>query len=846
MLRVTLSGSLNFQFGAFTVLVVLIHLCRGQHHVIGPSQPIVATVGGDVVLPAYLHPATNALRVTVEWTRPDLSPRFVHVLRQGVKLIGNHPSYEGRTSLFTDELKSGNISLKLSRVRISDEGRYRCFIPELDKDHVVQLVVGAASSPVVQKTKNSSGLVLQCNSTGWYPEPEVFWLDGEGNLLSAGPTETVRGPDDLYTVSSRVTVEKRHSNSFTCRVQQNHINQTREAQIHVPDDFSAGPSGSSSSLPVIIGLILGIVFVLAAAVVVVWKWRQKKIRNKKQHEDEEGGNSPELKLLMGGETDGKHPTEETETVNNVDEFRGEAGQTETDEETLQQEANNVQCADSEGTELQAPVDIKTQVPEDEGGQGGPVSAGGGTGNGSDKREETKTEPTNEARDEDASHPARTDLNKKADENKTKSDNTEKPKKGNTEKSQVTEGEEEGGNSPELKLLMGGETDGKHPTEETETVNNVDEFRGEAGQTETDQETLQQEANNAQCADSEGTELQFPEEAGGQTTRETETGLDQSQEETETEAATETDSLNPVSTDLNNKDTKTVTMMEERQKDNKQQTADKKEAQSLKEKDKHVVQPKIETVKINVHRNNEATGPQNQTEAQTPQIEQNNTKGAVTDGTEPQFTVRDGQRDQILAEGETENVLEKSQDETEIKPVKAGDVPDPAGNDQNYKEDENKTTSDNAEKLQEGQTDNKQQTEEEKIKKCAADEAAAQSLTEEDKHGEQLTAGRETLRDREKENLKTNSQSVSRQRKRKATNEKEETEEQEGIKKSESVSRQKKRKATNEKEETEEQEGIKKSEIMSRQRKRKVTHEKEEPKELEMQSNQSDPVDSSTA
>ncbi|KAM8746703.1 uncharacterized protein AB9X84_014884 isoform 1-T2 [Acanthopagrus schlegelii] len=600
MIHVRLSPALNFQFGPFSVLVLLtlICSCRGQTHVIGPIRPIVATVGEDVILQSFLDPVMDAFSMTVEWTRPDLDPSFVYVWRDGVELESKkNPLYEGRTSLFTDELKLGNISLKLSRVRISDEGRYRCFIPALNKDHVVQLVVGAASSPVVQKTKDSSGLVLQCNSTGWYPEPEVFWLDGEGNLLSAGPTETVRGPDDLYTVSSRVTVEKRHSNSFTCRVQQNHTNQIRETQIHVPDDFSAGPSGSSSSLRVSIGLILGIVFALAAAVV-VWKWRRNKIGNKKHHEDEEGGNSPELKLLMGGETDGKHPTEETETVNNVDEFRGEPGQTETDEETLQQEANN-----------------------------------------------------------------------------------------------------------------------------------------------------------AQCADSEGTELQFPEEAGRQTTRETETGLDQNQEETETEAATETDSLNPVSTDLTNKDTKTVTMMEERQKDNKQQTADKKEAQSLKERDKHVEQPKVETVKINVHRNNEATGPQNQTEAQTPQIEQNNTKGAVTDGTEPQFTVRDGQRDQILAEGETENGLEKSQDETEIKPVKAGDVPDPAGNDQNYKEDENKTTSDNAEKLQEGQTENKQQTEEEKIKKCAADEAAAQSLTEEDKHGEQQTAGRETLRDREKENLK---------------------------------------------------------------------------------------------
>uniref|UniRef100_A0A671TMA7 Ig-like domain-containing protein n=1 Tax=Sparus aurata TaxID=8175 RepID=A0A671TMA7_SPAAU len=420
MFQMTLSGSLNFQFGAFTVLVVLIHSCRGQHHVSCPSEAIVATIGEDIVLPAYLEPAINALRKTIEWTRPDLSPRYVHVQRQGVKLTGNHPSYDGRTSLFSDELKLGNISLKLSRVRISDEGPYRCFLPEMKISCIIQLVVGAASSPDVQMT-----VVLQCESTGWYPEPEVFWLDGEGNLLSAGPTETVRGPDGLYNVSSRLTVEKRHSNSFTCRVQQNHINQTREAQIHVP--------GSSPPHPLIIGLICIFVFLLAApaAVVVLWKWRQNKTRNKKQREDEEGGNSPELKLLMGGDTDGKQPTEETETVNNVDEFRGEPGQTETDEETLQQEANN-----------------------------------------------------------------------------------------------------------------------------------------------------------AQCADSEGTELQFTQEAGGQTTRETETGLDQSQEETETEAVTETDSLHPVSTNLNNKPTETVTMVEERQKDNNQQTADETEAQSLTEEDKH--------------------------------------------------------------------------------------------------------------------------------------------------------------------------------------------------------------------------------------------------------------------
>uniref|UniRef100_A0A4W6EAN0 Ig-like domain-containing protein n=1 Tax=Lates calcarifer TaxID=8187 RepID=A0A4W6EAN0_LATCA len=155
------------------------------------------------------------------WTRPDLK----HV-------DNKYPSYEGRTSLFVDRLERGDVSLQISRVQLLDEGTYRCFVPRSGYISPVSFL-GAVSSPVIRMTKHSRAVVLECESKGWYPEPEVLWLDGEGNLLSAGPTETVRGPDDLYTVSSRVTVEKRHSNSFTCRVQQNKTNQARELSSSV-------------------------------------------------------------------------------------------------------------------------------------------------------------------------------------------------------------------------------------------------------------------------------------------------------------------------------------------------------------------------------------------------------------------------------------------------------------------------------------------------------------------------------------------------------------------------------------------------------------------------------------
>ncbi|XP_026225381.1 butyrophilin-like protein 2 [Anabas testudineus] len=225
-----------------TTSVLVVHLLltqfnRGQSKLIGSSQPIVATVGDDIILPCRLEPAVDVTAMTLEWTRSNLNPRFVFVLRTGRELVNiKHPSYKGRTSLFTDKLRQGNISLKLSKVKPADEGKYQCFIPKLNEASLVRLVVGAAASPVISLTGidgDKGGVVLQCESKGWYPEPELLWLDAEGKILSAGPTETVRGPDDLYTVSSRVTVEKRHSNNIICRVQQRNINQIRETQIHI-------------------------------------------------------------------------------------------------------------------------------------------------------------------------------------------------------------------------------------------------------------------------------------------------------------------------------------------------------------------------------------------------------------------------------------------------------------------------------------------------------------------------------------------------------------------------------------------------------------------------------------
>ncbi|XP_045920994.1 butyrophilin subfamily 3 member A3-like [Micropterus dolomieu] len=220
-------------------IILLIESVGAQSALICSHQPIVALAGDDVILPCHLEPAVSASSEIVVWAKPGLEPEYIHVHQDG-RLMDEHqnPSYRFRTALFVDELIKGNVFLKIFSVKISDAGKYFCFLQSMQKEASIQLTVGAVSSPIIQVVSdNSISVVFQCESAGWYPEPEVFWLDSEGNLLSAGPTETVRDPDDLYTVSSRVTVEKRHSNSFTCRVQQKDVNQTRETHIQVTAGF---------------------------------------------------------------------------------------------------------------------------------------------------------------------------------------------------------------------------------------------------------------------------------------------------------------------------------------------------------------------------------------------------------------------------------------------------------------------------------------------------------------------------------------------------------------------------------------------------------------------------------
>ncbi|XP_058250125.1 butyrophilin subfamily 1 member A1-like [Hemibagrus wyckioides] len=230
-------SSLSGMFLCVTLLTVC-NFMESQS-VVGPESPPVAVAGEDQVLPCFIKPDTSAVDMTVEWRREDKGSSLVHEYKdRGEKTPAQ--SYRGRTSLFKEELRKGNASLKLSALRVSDEGEYKCLIYDESwyDDITFHVIVEAQGNhPVIRMESydNSGGINLVCESRGWKPEPEVLWLDREGATLPAEDTQIHRDTEG-FSVKRRITVyDSSDSKRFYCRLLQKH--HMMETHIIINSEF---------------------------------------------------------------------------------------------------------------------------------------------------------------------------------------------------------------------------------------------------------------------------------------------------------------------------------------------------------------------------------------------------------------------------------------------------------------------------------------------------------------------------------------------------------------------------------------------------------------------------------
>uniref|UniRef100_A0A3Q2E7T0 Ig-like domain-containing protein n=1 Tax=Cyprinodon variegatus TaxID=28743 RepID=A0A3Q2E7T0_CYPVA len=121
----------------------------GNYQLIVPPEPIIAAPGDDVILPCRVDPDWNAMEKTVEWFRPHLrapGPQkrveyvYVHRFRKMDRDMMME-TYIQRTSL-SEGLRHGDVSLRIHNVSLEDNGRFRCFIPNLIFERIQLEVMG--------------------------------------------------------------------------------------------------------------------------------------------------------------------------------------------------------------------------------------------------------------------------------------------------------------------------------------------------------------------------------------------------------------------------------------------------------------------------------------------------------------------------------------------------------------------------------------------------------------------------------------------------------------------------------------------------------------------------------
>uniref|UniRef100_A0A3B4YF70 Ig-like domain-containing protein n=1 Tax=Seriola lalandi dorsalis TaxID=1841481 RepID=A0A3B4YF70_SERLL len=93
-------------------------------------QPIRGTVGQAVILPCHVEPPSDVTDRTVDW---KLGAKFVYVYRHnGHDPDHQHADFKNRTYVDKDEMRKGNLSLRIFPLKKTDAGNYTCSVPRQD------------------------------------------------------------------------------------------------------------------------------------------------------------------------------------------------------------------------------------------------------------------------------------------------------------------------------------------------------------------------------------------------------------------------------------------------------------------------------------------------------------------------------------------------------------------------------------------------------------------------------------------------------------------------------------------------------------------------------------------
>ncbi|XP_055484719.1 selection and upkeep of intraepithelial T-cells protein 2-like, partial [Psammomys obesus] len=194
-----------------------------QFTVTSLQRTVLAPLGENLELSCQLIPPQQAQHMEIRWFRNRYTEP-VHLYRNGKDLHGETVSkYVERTELLKNDIGKGKVTLRILKVTADDDGSYHCFFKdgEVYEEHITEVKVTATGSDIqiLMHPPTIKGVMLECHSGGWFPQPRMEWRDSRGEVIPATSKSHSQGENKLFNMEMALLIETGSYRNVTCYLQ---------------------------------------------------------------------------------------------------------------------------------------------------------------------------------------------------------------------------------------------------------------------------------------------------------------------------------------------------------------------------------------------------------------------------------------------------------------------------------------------------------------------------------------------------------------------------------------------------------------------------------------------------
>uniref|UniRef100_A0A2I3GPD0 Ig-like domain-containing protein n=1 Tax=Nomascus leucogenys TaxID=61853 RepID=A0A2I3GPD0_NOMLE len=174
-----------------------------------PYGPILAPLGGKVELSCQLSLPESTEHVEIRW--------FWNLYGETIS------KYVEWTELLKEAIGEGKVTLRILNVSADDDGQYHCFFKDGDvcEEAITEVKVTATSLEIqiLIHPPNSKGLLVECNSEGWFPQPQMEWKDSRGEIILPASKSHSQDRNKLFNMKMSLLLRDSSHGNITCYLQ---------------------------------------------------------------------------------------------------------------------------------------------------------------------------------------------------------------------------------------------------------------------------------------------------------------------------------------------------------------------------------------------------------------------------------------------------------------------------------------------------------------------------------------------------------------------------------------------------------------------------------------------------